>query len=454
MSMYTFQDFEGASDREAFVLSAIEAYRRDPLYLTALDADEYDAQRNVTISKVVPKIFNVAGVKVDDPTASNNRIASNFFHRLVTQRCTFSLGSGVSFIDPYEAMDDTTDETKERLGPHFDHTIYEAGFNAIKHGVSYLFWDVDRVYDFSATELVPLVDEYDGSLRAAIRFWQLDRSKPLNAVLYEQDGLTVYRRDDGGMGEVEPKRAYKLTYSYTNADGTVDVKEENYSRLPIVRVYGSSLKQSALVGMRSAIDAYDIVKSGFANDLADVAQVYWIVENYGGMDDDDLRQFLDRLKLNHVANADTQSGGKVTPYSQEIPYAARQALLTELRNGIYEDFGALDVHTVSAGATNDHIDAAYQPMEENAADFEHWVSDAIVQLLSLQGIDDVPQFRHIRVSNQKEQVEMLVQEAAWLDQRTILRKLPNLSAEEVGAVIAGLEGEDMERMLTGAIGAE
>ena len=443
--MYTFQDFEEAPDKTQFVLSAIEAYKRDDMFLTAKEADEYDAQRNTTISQVVPKLFNLAGVQVEDITASNNRIASNFFHRLVTQRCTFSLGSGVSFIDPYEATKGETDETKEKLGKHFDYTIYEAGYNAIKHGVSYLFWDVDRVYEFSATELVPLVDEYDGSLRAAIRFWQLSNAKPLNAVLYEQDGFTSYRTQNGKFGEIEPKRAYKLTYDYTEADGTVDIKEENYTLLPIVRVYGNSLKQSALVGMKAAIDAYDLVKSGFANDLADVAQIYWIVENYGGMDDEDLRQFLNRLKFNHIANADTQSGGKVTPYTQEIPYAARQALLTELRNGIYEDFGGLDVHTVSAGATNDHIDAAYQPMEENAADFEHWVSDAIIQLLELQGIDDTPQFRHIRVSNQKEQVEMLVQEAAWLDNKTILRKLPNLTADEANAVILNTETEDMDR---------
>lgn len=449
--MLTFQDFEKAGDRAQFVLSAIETYKRSELYQTALEADEYDAQRNTTISKVVPKIFNVAGQKIEDITASNNRIASNFFRRLVTQRCTFSLGAGVSFVDPYEAAEGEVDETKERLGKHFDSTVYDAGYNAIKHGVSYLFWDFDRVYDFAATEMVPLVDEHDGSLRAAVRFWQLDRSKPLNAVLYEQDGFTSYRSGDKGLEVTEEKRGYILTYTYTDADGTVDIKEENYSRLPIVRCYGSSLKQSALVGMKAAIDAYDIVKSGFANDLTDVAQIYWIVENYGGMNDDDLRKFLDRLKLNHIANADTQAGGRVTPYTQEIPHAARQALLKELRDGIYEDFGALDVHTVSAGATNDHIDAAYQPMEENAADFEHWMSDAIVQLLELQGIDDTPQFRHIRVSNQKEQVEMLVQEAAWLDQKTILRKLPNLSADEAGAVIANLEEEDMERF---AIGAE
>lgn len=442
----TYQDFLEAEDIVTFVQSAISAYKQSETYKTACLADEYDAQRNPTISAAIRTLFNVDGAKVSDRTASNHRIASNLFSRLNTQRCMYSLGNGVSFVDPYEAQQNETDTTKGALGQHFDHIIKEAGYHALIHGVSYLFWDVSEVYEFKATEVVPLDDEVDGSLRACIRFWQLDRNKPLNAVLYEADGYTTYQTVNGKFQQVGEKAPYAITYQYTNVDDMVPTSEDNYNALPVVRMYGSRLRQSTLVGMQEAIDAYDLILSGFANDLSDCAQIYWIVENYGGMTDDDLAQFLDRLKLNHVANADTQAGGRVTPYTQEIPYQARKAFLDDLKARIYEDFGALDVHTIAAGATNDHIDAAYQPLEENASDFEHWVSDAIVQLLALQGIEDTPIFNRQRISNQKEQVEMLVQEAAWLDEATILRKLPNLSPDEVQAVILGRENEDMSRM--------
>ena len=445
--MLTYQDLLEAEDTRKFVSDAIAAYKNTETYRTACDADEYDAQRNVGISTVIPMIYNVAGDKVTDRTRANHHIACNLFNRLNTQRCMYSLGNGVSFIDPYEAAEGTPDTTKELLGRHFDHDLIEAGYHALIHGVSYLFWDADRVYVFKATEFVPLEDEHDGTMRAGIRFWQLEPSKPLNAVLYEEDGFTEYRAVDGRLEETAPKRAYKVTYQYTEHDGEMYVSdEENYPSLPVVRMYGSRLRQSTLVGMRESIDAYDLIRSGFANDLQDCAQVYWIVENYGGMTDDDLRQFLDRLKLNHIANADTQSGGKVTPYTQEIPTNARERCLEEIRNGIFEDFGALDVHAVQAGATNDHIDAAYQPMDENAADFEHWVSDAIVQLLALQGIEDEPIFRRSRISNQLEQVQMLVQEAAWLDEGTILRKLPNVTPDEANAIMTANEEEDIDRM--------
>ena len=430
-----------AEDKREFVLSAIEAHKRSDAYKTAKVADEYDAQRNTTITNVVRTIYDARGVEVTDYTVSNMKIASNFFNRLNTQRCMYSLGNGVTFIDPDEAVEGRTkDETKQALGKHFDHVAREAAYHALIHGKSYLFWNMERTYEFKLTEFVELLDESDGTLRAGIRFWQIDRKKPLNAVLYEEDGYTKYQTNkDNGLEEVQPKRAYKVRYQYTEAGDILNTDEENYSTLPIVTMYASRLKQSTLVGMRDAIDAYDLINSGFANDLQDCAQVYWIVENYGGMDDEDLAEFMDKLKFNHVVQMDTTAGGGIKPYTQEIPVKARQAFLDSIKNRIYDDFGALDVHTISAYSTNDHVDAAYQPLDENAADFEHWVGDAIEQLLMLQGIEDRPVFRRNKISNQMSQVEMVIKEAPYLDRATILRKLPNISYEEAEAIMSSDE---------------
>lgn len=445
--LLTYQDLENATDVAEFVQAAIAAHELTEDYKTAVIADAYDAQRNTTILNVARTIFNARGVKVEDFTASNSKIASNFFNRLNTQRCLYSLGNGVSFIDPYEAAQgDREDETKKALGPRFDHTLIEAGYHALIHGRSYLYWNDGRVYEFELTEFVALLDENDGSLRAGIRYWRIDKTKPLNAVLYEEDGYTRFRSSDAGLEVYEEKRAYRLTYEYTEAGDETLVNEENYTRIPIVTMYGSRLRQSTLIGMRESIDAYDLIMSGFANDLTDCAEIYWIVENYDGMDTDDLAQFLDRIKMNHIANIDTSSGGGVRPYVQEVPTSARMAFLNDIRSKIYEDFGGLDVHVISAGATNDHIDAAYQPLDENAADFEHWVGYAIQQLLELQGIEDTPVFRRSRISNQLEQVQMVLQEAQYLDTGTILRKLPNLTPDEALAVQELKQREDEERM--------
>ena len=442
--MYTYQDFIKAGSIKEGVRAAVSSHRQGDLYRTAIVADEYDRQRNTTISSIVNTIYTTSGEKVADTFGSDNRIACNYFNRLNTQRMTYSLGNGVSFCQPGEGGEDTV---KERLGRTFDHDLMEWGYHALIHGTCFGFWNVDRLHVFKVTEFAPLYDEDTGILKAGVRFWQLDRTRPMTYVLYEEDGYTVFRDGTGGIEEVEGKRAYVEHYSETDAGGVVVEYGENYSALPIIPMHGSRLKQSTLVGMREAIDAYDIIRSGFANTVQDCASIYWLVENSGGMTDKDLTRFRDKLLSMHIANIDSDGGSRVTPYTMEVPTNASKTLLDELRAGIYEAFGALDVHTVSAGATNDHIDAAYQPMDENADDFEHQVSVAVIQLLQLMGIDDEPVFKRNRISNEKEQVEMVMQEAPFLDRMTILRKLPNIAVEEIQAIMDASDSEAIDRLM-------
>jgi hypothetical protein len=452
MSVKTYQDFiNSKSSVNAFVLDAIKEHKASEMYMTAKTADLYDHQKNELINNYVQKMFTASGHQLQDFTASNNKIASNYFRRLNTQRCAYSLGNGVSFVNPYG--NDTTDRTgedttKEKLGATFDHDIYKAGYKALIHGVSFCFWNLNRVHVFPLTEFVPLWDEDDGTLKAGIRFWRLNYDSPLKAVLYEIDGYTKFSAkdsDDSFLEITDEKRAYKLKTRYVPADGTEEViGEENYSSLPIVPLWGSDLKQSTLVGIKESIDSYDLIRSGFANDLSDCAEIYWLVENAGGMTDKELEKFRNRLKITHIANVDSDDGGKVNPYTQDIPYQARKEYLDMIRAGLYEDFGGLDVHTIAAGATNDHIDAAYQPLNENADDFEYQVTECIQQLLSLQGIEDTPIYTRNRVSNQKEQVEMVAMEAPYLNKETILRKLPNITPDEVNSILAQDETEGMD----------
>jgi hypothetical protein len=450
----TFQDFNASVNKRQFIIDAISSWKQTSMYRTARDADAYDAQRNTTINTYVQRIWTRTGNSAVDFTAANNKIASNLFHRLNTQRCMYSLGGGVTFVDPSgsDATDKSgIDTTKELLGgATFDHDLRTAAYDALIHGVSFCFWNRTRMHVFPVTEFVPLWDEYDGTLKAGIRFWRVDRECPMSVVLYELDGYTKFEttdETDTDLVMVEHKHAYITTTQWTDADEAPEViGEQNYSSLPIVPMWGSRLRQSTLVGMKQAIDSYDLIRSGFANDLTDCAQIYWILENYGGMSDEDLDKFRDQLKLMHIANVNTGDDGKVTPYTQEVPYQARQTYLDAMRAGIYEDFGGLDVANISAAAkTATEINAAYQPLDENADDFEFQVAEAVQQLLTLLGIEDMPIFKRNRISNQLEQVQMVMLEAPYLDDATILSKLPNIAPEEVAGIIEARNAGTLSR---------
>lgn len=439
--MKTYQDFIAAGDgnRAQFISAAITDHKASDIYLTALDANAYDRQKNVTINDYVRTIYTISGSPVVDFTAANNRIASNFFHRLNTQRCTYSLGNGVTFSD---------DKTKTRLGAKFDTQLKKLAYYSLIHGIAFGFWNLDRLHVFPVTEFVPLWDEYTGAMRAGIRFWQLSDKKPFTAVLYEEDGYTKYTSASGSTALTvsEAKRAYVQRVKKAPIDSVaVIVGEENYSTLPIIPLWGSNLHQSTLVGMKEAIDSYDLIQSGFANDLNDCAQIYWLVKNAGGMTEKDLANLRERLRINHMAVVDSDDGGDVQPYTQDIPYQARQQYLSGIRSAIYEAFGALDVHTVAAGATNDHIDAAYQPMDENADDFEYEIIDFVQQVLALIGIDDTPLFKRNRISNEKERTEMILAASEYIDAETVLNKLPFITPDEIPEILKRRDADDVAR---------
>ena len=450
ISIKTYQDFLEYKDKGQeieFIRLAINEYKASTDYKIALDADEYEAERNVTINEFVRWLYNSLGQKVVDFTAANNKIASNFFHRLITQRVSYSLGNGISF-----PTDSDTDTIKEKLGKKFDNVLYRAGMYARAHKVSYLFWNLDHADYFKMTEFCPLYDEETGRLKAGFRFWSLDWSnKPVTVVVYEQDGYTKYRTRSGSKGldivEFEPKRAYKQKIAHNAVDPEEIVGESNYSDIPIIPFWGSYNHQSDLVGMRAKIDAYDLVKSGFADELEDCQEIFWIIGNALGETDETLSKFRDRLKTLHMAVMDTDNTN-ITPYRQEIPVTARQTLLDSLYQQIYDDYGALNVTTISGGQskTATEINAAYQPMDEEADAFEYQVIEAVQGVLALMGIDEVPVFKRNRVTNMKELTETIMLAADKLDDETILSKLPFVSVDEKEKILANRDSEKYGRL--------
>lgn len=434
--MLTYQDYEQARRAGAlagFIAEAIRRHVTSEGYRTARAADAYDRQRNLTVNHYTRFIAEHSGEPLVDLTAANNRIPSNFFHQLNVQRCAYLLGNGVSFTGGAKAL----------LGPRFDRDFYELGRLALIHGECFALWSGERLHLFPLTQFVPFYDARTGALRAGIRFWRLDDKRPMQIVVYAEDGVTDYEQRDGEVIEVAALRPYLTRGVETDAGGFEPTGGENYPALPVIHMYGSGLHQSTLCGLRSKIDAYDLIQSGFANDLMDCAQIYWIIENCGGMRPEDLRRFLNRLTRDHVAVADVRGmggeAGSLKPYVQEVPFESRMAWLRFIRESIYEGFGALDVHALSAGSrTATEIDAAYQPLDEAADDFENQCTDAIQQLLGLLGVTDEPVYKRNRVANQYEQTRTVMLAAGLLDRETIIRHLPWLTVDEA-------EGECREK---------
>lgn len=440
--MKTYQDFlevAEKSDRERmeFVLSAINNHKDSDLYKQAVIAKEYDAHRNVTIANFQKLLYTLNGKVIPDNYSPNYKLRSNFFANFITQETQYLLGNGVTL---------KKEENKEKLGAGFDTRLQDAAHDALVGGVSYGFWNLDHLEVFDVTEFVPLLDEENGALRSGIRFWQVCTSKPLRATLFEPDGFTQYiRRSGEEMMILEPKRGYVAVEATSEIDGTELLAYQNYPGFPVIPMYGNRAKQSELVGQREAIDCYDLIKSGFANTVDDASVIYWTISNAGGMDEIDMARFKESMRRMGVGLVD-DDGAKAEAHTLTIPVEAREALLSRISDDLYRDFQMLDVTKLQGGQkTATEINAAYQPMDNKVDQFEYCVIDFLQALFKIVGIEDEPSFTRSKVTNQLEQTQMVLLAANYLDDETILNKLPWLTQEEVSEILKRKAAEDIER---------
>ncbi len=442
--MKTYQDLQeaqakGEKELLSFILKAITDHKDSDMYKTAEEADKYMRQLNPPIMNFQKLLYKVTGEAVPDNYSANHKCASNFFQRFVIQENQYLLGNGVTFEN---------EQTKERLGgADFDRVLQFAGEAALVSGVSFGFYNFDKVEMFKITEFVPLWDEENGGLSAGIRFWQIDKEKPLRVTLYEIDGYTDYiKRGSEEMAEMYPKKTYKQIVRRSEVDGTEIYDSGNYPSFPIVPLWGNPEHQSELTGIKTQIDAYDLIKSGFANDLDDASMIYWTISNAGGMDDVDLAEFVHRLKTVHAANTSNADEGAIQSHTVDVPYQSRAVYLDRLENDMYNDFMALNIRGVSAGNnTATAIDAAYEPMNNKADRYEYCVTQFIQGLLKLAGIKDNPTYKRSKLVNMTEEVNMLIAMSSYLDRETIIDHAPFLSPDEKKVVLERLAKEELAR---------
>lgn len=433
--MLTYQDLLNVGEDErkkgAFCRQAVDVFMSSHEYRVAKEGESYYNKHNITIEHFQKFLYTLSGNRIADVWSANYKLKTLFFRRLVIQQIQYVLGNGLT-------LDDVNNKAK--LGKDFDFKLQEVAKRAMAGGVGFGFWNYDHLEVFgyadtaSQAGFCPLYNEQTAQLDAGIRYWfrRVGKSIIFRATLYEIDGYTEYQQTNAeDVLILEPKRGYKRTTVRSEIGGVENVLEENYSRLPIIPLYTNDSHESELVGIRESIDCYDFIKSGLANVIDDNSDIFWIVQNTGGMDDTDLARFIQRMKTVHAASVDGDDGVNAEAHTIDVPHEARRSMLELLRSDIYEDFQALDVKSLSAAAkTTQEIQAAYQSQDNKCADFEYYIIDFVDQILELAGIEDNPTLNWNRVINMGEQTNMILSCANYLPEEMIIKHLPFLTPEE------------------------
>lgn len=447
--MYTYQDLieipeDDAKRRMDFVRDVINQHKSSDIYRTAIMGCQYNAKRNTSIMNYQKTLRKLDGREVPDKWSPNHKTTRNFFSYFTTQQNQYLLGNGVIWNE---------ESTAEKLGKDFDTQLQRAGKMALVQGESFGFFNLDHMDVFGLIEFAPLYDEENGALRAGVRFWQVDEKKPLRATFYEEDGYTNYiwnERQSISKSEeqgriLKEKTPYILKIRSTEADGTEIYDGENYPAFPIVPLWANEDKQSELVGIQEQIDAYDLIKNGFLNDL-DTAQIYWILKGAGGMDDSDLVRFLERIHSTKMASLDDDQSAE--PVTVNIPYDAREKLLDRLESDLYRDYMALNVDEIKGGAvTATQIEAAYEPLNSKADMYEYQVIKFIQGILEVAGIEDEPTFTRSKLVNVNESIGAVLQAGEYLDSEYVVEKILNIlgDGDQAEEVLKRMDADELDR---------
>ena len=206
-------------------------------------------------------------------------------------------------------------------------------------------------------------------------------------------------------------------------------KKQNGAKRNIKKKQTDDLKK-----YKDLLDIYDKVLSGFANDLEDIQQLIYILENYGG---EDLKEFLGDLKryktVKTETGADGRTNGGLKTLQIEIPVEARKTILEILEKRIYKAAQSLDMDNSNFGNSSGvALKFFYRKLELKAGllqiEFERGFNQLIRAILQYLGITEYKTINQTwtrnMISNDLENAQIAVESKDVISDETIIKNHP------------------------------
>lgn len=370
--------------RKDFVLRAINEHRNSPEYKAAIRSEKYYKHQNPDIEAIQKIIYDMQGKAHTDTFSPNHKLANNYYFVILAQSVSYLLANGVAFKD---------ENVKRKLGANFDGVLRKIFEDAKNSGVGYGFYTGEKVVQFKFNEFKAIPDDYTSVIKAGVRFTQIDDSKPLMATLYEIEGYTEYKQELDNDGKPkplemigEPRRRYNTKIIYNDANGVYEETGENFSVLPIYPLYNLN-RQSELIGNLEILIALDIVMSNLINNVSQGELIYWVLKNYGGMDDIADANFIINLLKTKIVHIN--DNGEATPHTIQVPVEASAEAIAQLRKLLFDNLMGVDTERLSGGSlTATEIKSAYSNLKTKSNLCEYEVREFINGIMRIAGIDE------------------------------------------------------------------
>lgn len=365
---------------------------------------------------------------------ADNRIPHNF-HQLITDEEVDYLLSYAPIVDIGE--EEANKAITVALGDNFLKTCRALDVEACNSGCAWLHYWVDVAKKSLAYASVPsdqiipiMADSLEHKMDKLIRYYGVTLTEGMVKKSYTRVELwdntkCEYFLLPGDLSTVS------LLPSQTKDDGTL---EHKFGRIPFIAFPNNNRYQGCLNKYKGQIDAYDIVVSGYVNDVMDIQQVIYILENYGGTN---LNEFIDDLKRYKTVSVGDDgidgSNGDLRTLTIDIPVEARNSLIETLKKEIYTSGQALSRDVTSVGnASGQTLKFFYRDLDLKVGDKEVEFTAGFRELIRVMcGYNNIAitapimiTFTRNRISNDEETAQICKDSVGVIPQKLIWKNHP------------------------------
>lgn len=431
------------------------------------DADEYFVVKNSKISNR-RKMMMLVDEKEnpylkDDFSKANYKAKHSYLQELVNQ-CTNYLAGKPIKLD-YKSK--ISEENKNKIDDELYRNNNFLGFlqtnidNVQLYGKTYMRIvrdeELNKFVTYDPKEIIMFYDDFEEPI-LAIRYFtktELDADKKgvsevKYAEVFDKEHKITFKQNKKGVWEKgEKELVYANKVTYTDEEGNEiksDITSLEVPVFPIIEWKFNNGCIPTISNIKDFIDLQDINLSDLANNVEDIQDAIWILENYNGQN---LKEFMKDLKIKKSVKVGM--GGKAHPETIDIPIEARAKLYELCDKNIYKfGFGINFSERDSLGNVSGvGLKWSYAPLEQKANSIENNGQEALNNffniLFTLMGLDYDSNdlefiFNRTMIANEQEQTATVMSASQVLSTKTILSNLPMV--KDVDEELEELEGED------------
>ena len=408
-----------------FVEDVIAEFQNSEEYKWADKATKYYNIENPEIEAVEKIIYDMKGLAHKDLVSPNSKIRNGYFPSIIDGHVSHLLANGITFENQ---------SNKDKLGKNFDDVTKEIYRESLICRCGYGFYDGENKKTIKMPYLNtrPIVDDYTGAMTECVYYTQIAPDKPKVFTLYEPDGFTQYVEENGKQMQVKQvKTPYRYIEIKNKAEGSYFIAVDSAeSKLPIIQLRTKNNK-SMLVGALDKLVTLDLMSSQLVNNVSQSELIYWVLKNYGGMDDIADANFIVNLIKSHVIHVGDD--GSAEPHQIQVPFDANNAAFLRLKSELYICMHGVEHDVIRAGnPTATELETAYTEQRHFSANSESQVFDYVRGMMKLAGIDEdeTISVEYNETINTSEAITNLLASAPYLVGETgeaVTRKLASLN---------------------------